>query len=64
VSDDGELDWIPQAGCHLTHRDLVEIFAALRALVNGTEPDEPNQAHVVTVAFVVAEAIERAGGDA
>ncbi len=47
---------------HLSHGDLVEIFTALRALVNGTEPDEPNRAHVVTVAYVVAEAIEREGG--
>jgi hypothetical protein len=59
---DGDLDWIPQAGCHLSHGDLVEIFTALRALVNGTERDEPNHAHVVTVAYVVAGAIEREGG--
>jgi len=30
--------------------------------VNGTEPDEPNRAHVVTVAYVIAEAIDREGG--
>jgi hypothetical protein len=57
-----DLDWIPNAGCHLSHGDLIQIFTALRALVNGTEPDEPNRAHAVTVAYVVAEAIERAGG--
>ena len=60
---DGDLDWVPHAGCHLSRGDLVEIFTALRALVNGTEPDEPNRAHAVTVAYVVSEAIERSGGE-
>jgi hypothetical protein len=34
----------------------------VRALISGTEPDEPNRAHAVTIAFVAAAAIDRAGG--
>ena len=56
------LDWIPVEGCHLTHDDLAEIFESLRALVDGTAPDEPNCSYAVSIAYVVAEAIERLGG--
>ena len=39
------------------------MMVSLRAIIAGTEPDEPNRAHAVTIAFVVAEAVERAGGE-
>jgi hypothetical protein len=61
VVDGGGLDWIPVDGCHLTHDEIVEILGSLRALVDGTDPDEPNRAHAVSIAYVVAEAIEREG---
>jgi hypothetical protein len=32
---------------------------SLRALIDGSEPDEPNRAHAVTIAYVVADAIDR-----
>ncbi len=63
VPDGEDLDWIPERGCHLSRSDLIEIFVAPRALVNGTDPDEPNRAHTVPIAYVVAEAIERAAGE-
>lgn len=63
VPDGAGLEWIPERGCYLSRPDLLEIFVALRALVDGTSPDEPNRAHAVTIAYVVAEAIERAGGE-
>lgn len=59
---DVDFTGVPVGGACLTRGDLVEIFVALRALVNGTDPDEANRAHAVTVAYVVAEAIEREGG--
>lgn len=59
---DEDLPWVPVGGACLTRGELIEIFVALRALVNGTDPDEPNRAHAVTIAYVVAEAIEREGG--
>lgn len=56
------LGWLTESGAHLTRDDLVEVLAALRALIAGTEPDEANRAHAVTIASVVAEAIDREGG--
>ncbi len=60
VPEADEFEWIPEGGCHLAKADLVEIFRSLRALVDGTVPDEPNRSHVVSIAYVVSEAIERA----
>jgi len=60
VKDDG-LDWIPVDGCRLSREELVEVFQSLRALVDGTDADEPNRAHAVSIAYVLAEAIEREG---
>jgi hypothetical protein len=58
----GDLGWLPDGGNHLDRSDLARVVVALRALIDGTEPDEPNRAHAVTIAYVVADAIERAGG--
>ena len=58
----GDLDWLPDKGIHLDRSDLARVVVALRALIDGTEPDEPNRAHAVTIAYVVADAIERTGG--
>ena len=60
LQDDG-LDWIPVDGCRLLREELVEVFETLRALIDGTEGDEPNRAHAVSIAYVLAEAIEREG---
>lgn len=60
VQDDG-LDWIPVDGCRVSREELVEVFQSLRALVDGTDADEPNRAHAVSIAYVLAEAIEREG---
>jgi hypothetical protein len=62
VTGEDELDWLPPNGALLAHDDLAQVMRALRALISGTEPDEPNRAHAITIAFVVAEAIDRAGG--
>jgi hypothetical protein len=57
-----ELDWLPPGGVRLDREELVVVVTWLRALVDGTKPDEPNRAHAVTIAYVVADAIERSGG--
>ena len=56
-----DLGWLPSAGIHLDRGELALVVAALRALIDGSEPDEPNRAHAVTIAYVVADAIERTG---
>lgn len=60
---DASLAWVPDGGARLTRHQLVEILLALRALISGTEPDEPNRAHAVSIAYVVSTAIDREGGD-
>jgi hypothetical protein len=35
---------------------------SLRSIIDGTEPDEPNRSHAVTIAYVVGDAIDRTGG--
>lgn len=62
VNGGDDLDWIPVDGCRLTRDELTQIFESLRALVDGTAPDEPNRAHAVSIAYVVAEAIDRTEG--
>lgn len=57
----GDLDWLPNDGVHLDRNELAVVVTALRALIDGSEPDEPNRAHAVTIAYVVADAIERTG---
>ncbi|HMQ26397.1 MAG TPA: hypothetical protein PKA98_10455 [Acidimicrobiales bacterium] len=54
--------WVPEAGARLTKEELVEILRALRALISGTEPDEPNRAHAVSIAYAVSTAMDREGG--
>lgn len=57
-----DLGWLPPAGIRLDRDELVVVMTCLRALIDGTAPDEPNRAHAVTIAYVVADAIERLGG--
>jgi len=57
-----DLGWLPSDGVHLDRDELTRVVVALRALINGSEPDEPNRAHAVTIAYVVADAIERTEG--
>ena len=56
-----DLGWLPAAGIQLDRDELALVVVALRALIDGSEPDEPNRAHAVTIAYVVADAIERTG---
>ena len=58
-----ELDWLPERGAHLTRDELAIVLEAFHALVDGTDDNEPNRAHVVTAAFVITRAIDRAGGE-
>ena len=46
----------------LTRRDLEQILTDLWALVDGTEPLEPNRAHTVDIALTLLRAIERGEG--
>ena len=55
-----DLGWLPSDGVHLDRDELTRVVVALRALINGSEPDEPNRAHAVTIAY----AIERTEGGA
>jgi len=55
----GDLSWLPSGGAHLTHLELARVVRALRALIDGTEPD----AHAVTIAYVVAGAVDRGGSE-
>ena len=57
-----DLGWLPSGGVHLDRDELALVVVALRALIDGSEPDEPNRAHAVAIAYVVADAIERTGG--
>ena len=57
-----DLGWLPPEGVHLDRDELPRVVVALRALIDGSEPDEPNRAYAVTIAYVVADAIERTGG--
>jgi hypothetical protein len=56
-----QLDWLPDE-VRLTKAETAEILGALRALVQGTEPTEPNRSHVVTIAATLGAAIDRSGG--
>jgi hypothetical protein len=57
-----DLGWLPPDGVRLTRHDLETVIPALRSLIDGTEPDEPNRAHATTIALVLAEAIDRTEG--
>jgi hypothetical protein len=59
--DDGELAWLPHE-VTLTRPELLELLPALRALVNAVDADTPAFAHVVTIATVLGEALDRADG--
>ena len=57
-----DLGWLPSGGVHLDRDELALVVVALRALIDGSEPDGPNRPHAVTMAYVVADAIEGTGG--
>jgi hypothetical protein len=59
----GDLGWLPPEGIWLTRDDLGWLLASLRSLIDGTDPDEPNRAHAMTIALVLARAIEREDED-
>lgn len=59
-SDD--LEWLPPHGARLTVEELASMMTSLRSLIDGTEADEPNRAHAVTIAYVLANAIDRQDG--
>jgi hypothetical protein len=48
--DDG-LGWLPDDG----------IMRALRALIDGTDPLEVNRLHIVEIAVIIAQAMDRGG---
>ena len=52
------LEWLPEFVV-LSREDLVEILPALRALVGGFDRDVPEFACILTVATVLARAIDR-----
>ena len=58
------LEWLPDDGVTLTRADLERIFIDLRALINGTEPFDPNRSFAVDIAIAIADAIERDSGGA
>lgn len=59
-SDD--LEWLPPNGAHLTVEELASMMTSLRSLIDGTDAAEPNRAHAVTIAYVLANAIDRQDG--
>jgi hypothetical protein len=58
----GDLSWLPSGGAHLTQLELAGVVRALRALIDDTEPGDPNHAHAVTIAYLIAGAVDRRGG--
>lgn len=56
-SDDHE--WLPATGACLTVEEVATTMMSLRSLIDGTESDEPNRAHAVTIAYLLGDAIER-----
>jgi len=55
-------DWLPEDSVTSIRADLERVFVALRALVTGTEPLDPNRSHVVEIAITISEAMERDTG--
>lgn len=60
-----DVSWVPRHDVRLSSTEVAEVMRSLRALVDGTRSDEPNRAHVVTIAVIVTRAIERSeeGGE-
>lgn len=56
------LGWLPDDGVVLTRSDLERVFIDLRALIDGTDPLDPNRAHAVDIAITITQALERGGG--
>ncbi|HLG01809.1 MAG TPA: hypothetical protein VI916_15215, partial [Acidimicrobiia bacterium] len=64
MADDEGLDWLPRRGIRLTRDELADVLRALRAIISGTDEDEPNRVHAVTIAMALGAAFEREGGHA
>ena len=62
MSSDDRWSDLPAGGVRLGRDELVDVISAVRALIDGTDPGEPNRAHVLTIAFVVADAVDRERG--
>jgi hypothetical protein len=58
----GELAWLPPEGTNLTREDLERIARALRAIVQGTSPMDPNRLYALEIAAVLADAMRRSAG--
>lgn len=58
-----DLGWLPVEGALLTQQELFDMSIALRALISGTDADEPNRAHAVSIAHILSDAIDRSGGE-
>lgn len=58
-----DLDWLPAEGVYLTHEELVQLFIALRALIDGTDLLEPNRSHAISIGFALVRAIGRGEGE-
>jgi hypothetical protein len=50
---------VARDGVAMTQRDLVRIFHDRRALNDGTDALDPNQAHAVDIAVTLTKALER-----
>jgi len=50
---------LPPDGIRLELDELVVLVDAIRALIDGSSSDEPNRAHILTIAFIIAEAVDR-----
>lgn len=59
VAGADEFEWVPPTGAPLSRNEVIEILTALRVLADGTEPLEPNRSHILTIASVLATAMER-----
>ncbi|MGI9645132.1 MAG: hypothetical protein ACR2O6_07475 [Ilumatobacteraceae bacterium] len=53
---------LPAAGVRLEHDELVAVIAAVRAPLGGTDPGDVNRGPVLTIAAVLADAVERERG--
>lgn len=54
-----ELDWLPPDGIHLNVSEIGQVLEALRGVIDGTESDEPNRAHAVSIATIIGTAVSR-----
>lgn len=52
---------LPPGGVRLRQDELVVLVDAIRALIAGTTAGDPIRAHVLTIAIVIADAVDRGG---